>query len=345
VSVGSKPGGYQNLDLPRYRRQLLDRLSSLPGVLSASFSDFEGPGQRGWREAVSTMADALNPQAGVITTGLSVSPGFLQTLGIRLSRGRDFDWRDDERHPRVAIVSSSLAARLFPSHDAIGKRIRFGFMPEFHDLEIVGIASTARLFDLRDRVAPVIYLPYSQHPKWAERGDLFLRTRTAPEVIAQQAGREIESFGYEYAKGARTMGQAVSQALTTDRLVALLSSFFAILALLLASLGLYGLASYAVTHRTREIGIRSALGAGPAVVRWAVLRETLTLVVAGTGLGIPLALGASRLIASMLFGVSARDLPTIAFISLLLLAVALSAGYLPARRASRIDPAIALRSE
>jgi predicted permease len=345
VSLYPRPGGQQTSDVNSYRRQLIDRISGVPGVLSVGFSNFQGPGQRGWQEAVSTMAGPLNPNAGVMTTSLMVSPGFLRTLGIRLALGRDFDWRDDERRPRVAIISSSLAARLLPSRNAIGQRIRFGFMPEFHDLEVVGIASTARLFDLRDAAAPVIYLPCLQHSEWAERGDLFLRTHKAPDAIARTVGHEIELFGHEYPLSAKTVGQAVSQALATDRVVALLSAFFAVLALLLASVGLYGLTSYGVVRRTREIGIRTALGARPAAVRWGVLRDALTLAVAGIALGVPLALGASRLIASMLFGISSGDVPTVAFVSLLLLLVALLASYLPARRASRIDPTVALRSE
>jgi ABC-type antimicrobial peptide transport system permease subunit len=125
----------------------------------------------------------------------------------------------------------------------------------------------------------------------------------------------------------------------------MISGFFGVLALLLALIGLYGLASYSVAQRTREIGIRTALGAGPAGVRWGVLRDELTLALAGIALGIPFALGASRLVASLLFGVSANDLPTLLAVSLLLLAAALLAGYLPARRASHIDPMVALRAE
>ncbi len=143
----------------------------------------------------------------------------------------------------------------------------------------------------------------------------------------------------------KTVAQEMSQALVEDRVVAMLSGFFAALALLLASVGLYGLMSYAVTRRTREIGIRVALGAQRPTVLWFVLRESLALGLLGIALGIPCALAASRLIASMLFGISSGDLLTIAAVSLLLLAVALFAGYLPARRASRIDPMVALRTE
>ncbi len=347
VSLYPRPRGYENVDVNHYRRQLIERISSIPGVLSVGVSNFSGPGRRGWQDAVSTMTDASNPNAGVMATSVAVSPGFLRTLGISLVVGRDFDWTDDERHPRVAIVSSSLARRLSPSGNAIGQRIRFGFMPEVQDLEVVGVASSVRLFDLRDSAPAVVYLPYVQYPRFTERftANLFLRTNQAPEAMARTVGREIASLGHEYPLSTKTVGQKLGQALAGDRVIVLLSGFFAALALLLASVGLYGLTSYAVTRRTREIGIRTALGAQPAAVRWGVLREALTLTLGGIALGVPCGLGASRLIANMLFGISSDDLPTVVFASLLLLVVALLASYLPARRASRIDPTVALRSE
>jgi predicted permease len=275
----------------------------------------------------------------------TVSPGFLRTLGISLVRGRDFDWSDDEHHPRVAILGRTLAERLFPSGNDLGQRIRFSFMPELQDLEVVGIASDTRIFDLHKSRAPVIYLSCLQNPYPWQARTLLVRTRQTPEALAKAVGREIESLGHEYPLSTKTVAQVVSQALVEDRVIAMLAGFFAGLALLLASVGLYGLMSYAVTHRTREIGIRAALGAQPAAVLWLVLRESLALGLLGTALGVPCALVASRLIASMLFGISSGDLPTIVGVSLLLLAVALSAGYLPARRASRIDPMEALRTE
>jgi predicted permease len=345
VSAYPKPGGYQNLDMNSYRRQLMQRISELPGVSSAGFSDYSGPGDKGWEDVVCTTKAATNPNAEVMATALMISPGFLRTLGIRVLTGRDFDWMDDERRPGVAIVSNGLAARLFSSGNAIGQRIRFGVMPELQNLEVVGVASTARLFDLRDASAPMIYLPDLQHPTSAGRGDVFLRARTTPDAIARAVGREIESFGHEYAFSSKTIGDAVNQALTTDRVVALLSGFFALLALLLASMGLYGLTSYAVARRTREIGIRTALGAQPAAVRWHVLRDALRLVLVGIALGIPIAFGASHLLAGMLFGITSSDWSTTAAVSALLLVVALLASYAPARRASRIDPTVALRLE
>lgn len=345
VSLSARPGGYGTLDVNAYHQQLVDQISGVHGVLSVGFSNYPGAGRSGWQELVSTMALASNPDAGVMGCAVLVSPGFLRTLGISLALGRDFEWTDNARHPRVAVVSSGLADRLFPAGNALGQLIRFGFMPEFQDLEIVGIARTARLFDLKDRTQPIIYLPYLQHPGWIGPGSVFVRTRAAADAMAGIVARQIESFGKEYPLSAKTIEQEVSQSLALDRAVALLSSFFGFLALLLASIGLYGLTSYTVARHTREIGIRTALGAEPGTVLLGVLREALLLALAGIALGIPCALGASRLIGSMLFGVSPGDLPTILFVSLLLLVMALLASYLPARRASHVDPTRALRVE
>jgi len=344
VGLYPRPGGYQDLDMNGYRRQLIERISSLPGVGSVGFSDVSiGGGRGGYQDTVSTMSDASSPGVGLMADSAIISPGLLRTLGISLVRGRDFDWTDDEHHPRVAIVSRSLAERLFPSGNAIGQRIRFSFMPELQDLEVAGVADDARIFDLHKASAPVIYLPSTQHS--TTFGDLFVRTRETPEALARTVGHEIESLGHEYPLGTKTIAQEVSQALVEDHVIAMLSGFFAALALLLASVGLYGVMSYVVTHRTREIGIRVALGAQRGTVLWLVLREALALGLFGIALGIPCALAASQLISSMLFGISSGDLPTIASVSLLLLAVGLFAGYLPARRASRIDPMVALRTE
>ena len=345
LSLYPRPGGYQNLDIKGYRRQLIEQVSNTPGVASAAFSDVSILDAGGWRDAVSTLSATTGPYAGVMTSAAMVSPGLFRTLGISLVRGRNFDWTDDEQHPHVAIVSSSLAERLFPSGNALGQRIRFGFMPQLQDLEVVGIANNARLFDLHNAAAPVIYLSYLQYPAWTEQGCLLVRTEQPPEAVARTVGHEIESLGHEYPLSTKTIAQEVSQALVEERVIAMLSSFFGGLALLLASIGLYGLMSYAVTRRSREIGIRMTLGAPPGNVLRAVLREALALALFGIGLGIPCALASSRLIASMLFGLSPHDLPTLATVSLVLLGVALFAGYLPARRASRIDPMAAVRME
>ena len=343
VSLYPRPGGYQNLDMKNYHKQLLDHIANVPGVSSVSFSTGDIPSREIWHDTVSATATDPNTGNRLMTNAATVSPGFFQTLGVPLLRGRDFGETEDQKHPHVAIVSSSLAQRLFPNGDAIGKTVRFGFMPDYQNIEIVGIVGNARIFDLRDAAKPVIFLSYLQYPE--QWGNLIVRTSESPEALAKTVGHEIESLGHEYPLRTKTVSQVISSELVEERLTAVLSGFFATLALLLASIGLYGLMSYAVTRRTREVGIRVAVGAQRQNVLWLILRETLALAVFGIAIGIPSALAATRLIATMLFGLSPNDLPTITAVSLLLLLVALFAGYLPARRASTIDPIVALRME
>jgi predicted permease len=342
VTLYPRPEGYQDLDMNRYHSQLLERVSSVPGVLSVGYSNnsMVGGQEAGWQDDVSPESGDPGLAVKVRANGTMVSPGFFRTLGIPLARGRDFDQTDDERHPRVAIVSSRLAERLFPDGDAIGKRIR---IVAYRNIEIVGVAGNARIFDLRDVAPPAIFLSYLQTPPaW---GGLIVHTKEPPERLAKPVGREIESLGREYPFWTGTMAEVMSQQLAKERVTAMLSGFFAFLALLLACIGLYGLMSYTVIRRTREIGIRVALGAQRGTVLWIVLRETFLLALLGIAMGIPSALFAARLIASMLFGLSPGDPPTVTSVSLLLLLVALFAGFLPAWRASGVDPAVALRTE
>jgi predicted permease len=345
ITLNHRPGDYQDQDMNAYHTELIRRISSLPGVRSIGFSDSSVPNPGGWRYTAAAMSGDSSARSDLMANLAIISPRFFRTLGIALLRGRDFEWTDDDHHPHIAIVSNSLAARLFPGGNAIGQRIRFGVTPELQNLEIVGIASDARVFDLRDTSAPVVYVSGLQLPKGFQWGFLFVRTNEAPEATARRVVDEIELLGHEYVSRMRTVAQVAGQFLVPERITAVLSGFFAALALLLASVGLYGLMSYAVALRTREIGIRVALGAKRESILWMVLRETLALALLGLALGVPCAVAASRLIASMLFGVSPSDLPTMAAVSLLLLIVALVAGYLPARRASVMDPMVALRAE
>jgi predicted permease len=348
VTLNPRPGGYDNLDMASYHKQLLRRIAVLPGVISVSYADISIPSPQLWHETVSV--SSADPVTGIqfSADGTMVSPGFFKTLGIPLLGGREFGDTEDQKHPRVAIVSRNLADRLFPNGGAIGKGIRFGFMPDFQTIQIVGIAANARISNVRDAAPPVVYFSYLQGvQQWGDvqKGDLFVRTSGPPGALAKTVGAEIESLGHEYALETRTIQQTTRHVLVEERVTAMLSGFFAALALLLASIGLYGLMSYTVTRRTREIGIRVAVGAQRQNVLWLVLQETLTLALLGIAIGIPSALAATRLIATMLFGLSPSDLPTITAVSLLLLLVALFAGYLPARRASAIDPIVALRTE
>ena len=343
IALYPRPGGYRDLDINAYHQQLLDFVATVPGVSSASFTEPAIPGSDAWHDLVSASYSADATSTHVMTNAAYISPNFFRTLALPLLRGRSFNTGDDAQHPRVAVIGQQLAQRLFPSADVLGKTVNFGVIPEFQNIEIIGVAADARTFGLRDSSTPTIFLSYLQYPhQW---GNLLVRTSSTPDTVASALSQQIASLGHEYALSTKTVAEVISNELTEERVVAMLSAFFASLALLLASIGLYGLMSYAVTRRTREIGIRVALGAHRQNVLWMVLREGLTLALFGMLIGIPAALAACRFLSALLFGLSPSDVPTLAAVSLLLLLVAFFAGYLPARRASSTDPLTALRSD
>jgi ABC-type antimicrobial peptide transport system permease subunit len=211
-------------------------------------------------------------------------------------------------------------------------------------MEVVGVVNSASLWVVQSHEPMAIYFPLMQEPAF-NQSRIDIRTSGDPWLVAAQAQRTLESMGHHYALKTQTLEERTGMFLTNERVVAMLSTFFGGLALLLASVGLYGLMSYNVTRRTSEIGIRMALGAQRRDVLGLIIREVTWLALAGIAAGVPLALAASRLIAGMLFGLSPTDAAPIAFSAAILLGVAILAGYLPARRASRIDPMTALRSE
>ena len=213
-----------------YHKQLIEQISNIPGVRSVSLADISIPSPQSSRETASPTSEDPNTGARIMARGVTIWPGFFKTVGIRLIAGRDFAVADDDRHPHLAIVSRSFAERLFLNGDAIGKHIRLGFMPEFQDLEIAAVAEDARLLDLRDAAPPIVYVSYLQYPR-ATWGDLYVRTTKGPEALANTVGQEIESLGHEYASRTATLDQMMSRVLANERVIALLSGFFAALAL------------------------------------------------------------------------------------------------------------------
>ncbi len=342
VSLFPKPGGYKNMNWVSYDRQLEERVSNLPGVISAALAH-GGLGQPiEWTEKIRIRGTGT---AGERADLAMVMPGALHLLGIGLMRGRGFTWHDDDQAPRVAIVSENFAASWFPNGDAMGQRLDIPTRPEWQNLQIVGIVSNASLYDLRKHQPPTVYLPTMQYGNYMGYSSLLIETKAAPDALAVPIRRAVESLGREYVFTVRTIEEDIDRSLLLERVTAALSGFFGGLALLLAAVGVYGLLAYNVSRRSREIGIRMALGAQRSVVQWMILRETLLLAAGGVVIGLPCAAAASRLIAGMLYGVGTDDPATMVFVSLLLMAVAGLAGFIPARRAMRLDPAAALRQE
>ena len=267
-----------------------------------------------------------------------VSRGFFRTLGIPLLAGRDFDPRDGAGAPEVAAVNRALAQRYFPGEDPVGRTIRVGD----RELQIVGLVGDARLASIVEAAQPTVFLHQEQFPRRVFT--FLLRTRGAPEDLMEAARKAIWRVDAEQpVERLAPLGRIVSDSLARPRLVASLVGLFAALALVLAAVGVYGVMSYAVGRRTHEIGVRMALGADGLRVLGEVMAQGGRWVLVGVALGLALALAISRLLGSLLYGLSAADPLTFAAAAAALTVVALAACLLPARRAATTDPLAALR--
>ncbi|MGH9940667.1 MAG: FtsX-like permease family protein, partial [Blastocatellia bacterium] len=268
------------------------------------------------------------------------SPQFFVTFGVPLLQGRDFNAQDTPEGAKVVIVNNSLARYFFGNENPIGKRIS---LENYIDLEIVGVVGDAKYRTIKEAAPQTAYIPYSQYGTLRQRTLCVRATGNASALIAA-IRHEVRSLDPNLPVfNVKTFAEQINESVSRERLVALLSSFFGLFALLLAALGLYGVMAYAVARRTREIGIRMALGARAGNVLWLALRETLFLVLIGIAVGLPAAFAATRLTEGLLFGLTATDPLTITLAILVMIAIAALAGYLPARRAARVDPMIALR--
>ncbi len=345
VHLTPYPQGFVGVEVGSYRRQLAEAVAGLASVRSAAISSIPIPAgdDGGWKETVTLQSDP-NPADTVTASLVAISPGFFRTLAIPFVSGRDFTWTDDKQHPPVAIIDSLLAKQLFPSDNPIGKRVRFGVQPDFQAIEIVGVTQSARILDVRDASAALIYIPAIQFRGFAEGGTLLVRGTGSPE-LAKTVDTELQSFGHEYSAGATTLEERSQRSLVYEQMTATLSTFFAAIALLVAGFGLFGLMSYAVNLRTHELGIRMALGSRRSGILGLILRESVLVTLLGIAIGLPCALVASHTVAHMLFALSFADPLTLASASLMLLLTGTIAGLLPALRAMKLNPMTALRHE
>ncbi|HXI39413.1 MAG TPA: ABC transporter permease, partial [Bryobacteraceae bacterium] len=342
-SVDAKLAGYPPDRAAAVYREILERLQALPDVQSASASIVRPVDDQFY------LIDQINevdgrglPDRDAISVAWNaMSQGYFSTVGTPVLLGRDFSPRDKENASPVVIVNETLARRAFRGQNPIGHRLG--------DATIVGVVRDSLYGGPREQPRPVLYHPLFQHGRDQEYRWGFvsfeMRYRSAANLL-DEARREVAAVdGNLPVFRAKTLAQQSAQSLLRERLLATVSSFFGALALLLACLGLYGLMAYTVTCRAGEIGIRMALGARRDHILWLVLRETLWLTLAGIATGLPLALLAVRYAQSLLFGIGSADPLTIAATIALLLGVAGLAGYIPARRALRVDPMIALKCE
>jgi predicted permease len=325
------------------------RVSSLPGVVSASPSVYgflNGNPFMGSEVQVQVQGYVPAPGEDSRATGDLVAPGFVETMGMRLLAGRDFTEGDKTTSPKVAIINENMARRVFGGQNPIGQHFGRGSGAPTTELEIVGVINNATDRTPYDRTRMMYYRPYSQDLGHLLSMCLAVRTAGSPKSVAASVRQELRDIDPSLpVLRIDTVDEQLNDSLVEERLVASLASFFGGLAVLLACLGLYGVVSYAVVRRTSEIGIRLALGATRGRVLAMVLKQSLLLVAIGIAGGVPMTLAGARLISNRLFGVGPADPLTIAAAALLLIAVAAVAGFLPARRASRVDPMVSLRYE
>jgi putative ABC transport system permease protein len=276
---------------------------------------------------------------------VAVSPDYFRVMSIPLLAGRFFDRHDTSSAPRVSVISSALARTYFPNQDPIGKRLSFGFPPDGGAVrEIVGIVGDVRDVALGQNPGPMMYVPYAQAPFWG--ANLVVKTTLSLSSVAATIRQEVHNMDKDLpVTDIAKMPDMVEASVAEPRFRTFLLALFAAMALVLAATGIFGVISYSVSCRTREIGIRLAVGASRGMILRMIAQETLALALTGLALGIPCALAASQLLGHMLFGISATDPATLLTVALCLVAVAALAGFVPVRRAMRVDPMLALRHE
>jgi predicted permease len=340
VRIDPRSGGFLPAQLPALYGQLVERVRALPEVRSASIaaSSIAGGGTRSG--SINVPGYTPGPRDDMSVDENFIDPGYFETVGMPLVEGRDFDTRDTETAPKVAVINETMARRYFGSSGAIGRRYGYGEAR----FEIVGVVRDAKVRGPRSMTRPMAYRPIRQEIEFAR--SLEVRTHGDPRAVASQVRKIIAQVAPNLpVQDIATVAQRVNRLFDQERIIAEITAFFSMLALLLACIGIYGLISYAVARRTAEMGIRMALGASPDSVVWLVLREGLMLVLVGILVGIPIAIAAARLMSGLLFAVAATDPATLAGTCSLMLSVTVAAAYPPARRAARVDPIAALRYE
>ncbi|HTB09929.1 MAG TPA: ABC transporter permease [Bryobacteraceae bacterium] len=337
---------YPKIRVGAVLQEMLDRLRALPGVRSASASSLTPIS--GWRWSTYVRIEGYTPKSREDSNVWfnSVTGGFFETLGTGFLAGRDFNAHDTLKSPPVAIVNETLAKRFFAGENPIGKRYRTEDGNKLSDpVEIIGVVKDAKYRSLRDEIPPTAYLPSTQGAFFQQQATLEVRTAGAPTAQIPGVKSAIAEINRDISVRFTTLSTQIDESLTRERLLATLSGFFGTLALLLAIIGLYGVMSYNVARRRNEIGIRMALGAEQSRVLRMVLREVAILIGVGLAIGLAAALATTRLLESFLYGIKSTDPLTLSAAAAVLALVAATAGYVPARRASRQDPMAALREE
>ena len=340
------PAGYKDAAIPRVFQELLDKFKAIPGVSGASLS---ADGLFSHSESADPIAvEGYTPKAGELLNSRmdQVGPDYFSVVGMPILSGREITAQDSGNGPRVAVINQAFAKHFFPNTNPIGKRVSDTYPGNPSSAEIVGVVADAKYNSLRDETPPRLYNPIF-NPFWPEQSAIYeIRTAADPAAVSAALRASVHDTNSAIPEiEIHTMSGLVNDSLRTDHFVARLSAAFGLLAIILAGVGLYGIMAFTVARRTRDIGIRMALGARRSSIVRDVLGETLLLMLIGVALGIPIALAGTRLIKTMLFGLGAADPLAIVAACAILATIAALAGYIPARRASQVDPMVALRYE
>ena len=344
-AVAPELNGYTNDRSLDFFRRLEERLSALPGVKSVSgveqplMTDDDRSANINVEGEPADLAGTRNVMRN------AVGAGHFSNLGIPLLQGREFTAQDVAGSPKVAIVNESMAKTFFPNSSPLGRHMKFGGGTDPLDIEIVGVVKDSRHMDVKENPKTFVYIPYTQEETAGEL-TYYVRTSQDPIVLAGIVRKTVQDLDASLpVYDERSFTEQIDRQLSKDRLVAALATLFGGLAALLAAIGIYGLLAYTVTQRTREIGVRMALGASTQRVGNMILGEVARLVTVGVVIGLPLAYGLGRLINSLLYGVKVFELLGVLVALITLGIVALAASFIPARRATRVDPMVALRYE
>ncbi|MGC2089369.1 MAG: FtsX-like permease family protein, partial [Candidatus Acidiferrales bacterium] len=325
-----------------FYRDAIQRLDALPMVAGAGLTDTPPFGGGLQRTTFTDGVDATDPRNGKLTPVEAVSPGFFSAAGITMIEGRDFAESDDANSTDVAIVNRAAAATFWPGEDPIGQHLHF--LGETWVVTVVGVVNTTKYASLGEPPQAIVYFPLKQH--YAQGVVLYVRAKGDPASAIPSVRTVLHSLAPTLPLAfVRTMEEMLVQSLQAPRLGAELLGTFGLLALVLATIGTYGVMSYSVSQRRNEIGIRMALGAQPSNVMRLILANGMAMVVAGVVVGLGLSMLLAKFMNSLLYGIGIFDAASFLLTAALLVLVALGACYLPARRAMRVDPIVALRYE
>jgi predicted permease len=346
----SFPRGTESSQIRQAYARILSLLKHAPGVVAVSHVWPSVDSRNYWQRGVVVEGRPFLPNQRDFACGVSVGPEFFETLGMRLVAGRYLNERDQVSAAPAMVVNESFASAYFAGLSALGRHVVVDGAPS-QNWEVVGVVRDAKHYGVRKDVCRPTYVPAGQAPKWNAytaqgRGSFLVRTPAESPSTAQSIRTSIASVGGGVQMEAlQPLEAAVDDMVNQEHMLAVLSTVFAALALVLAAIGLYGVMAYGVSRRTGELGIRMALGATPGGVQWLVLKQTAQLILIGVGVGVAAALPLARLTSSLLYGVKPADEMIFAASTLVLMAAGAFAGYLPAVRASRVDPVVALRHE